>query len=470
MSNESSKGWTRTVVSIMRHLLYPVHFVFRLGGRATLLLAILLTVIVTPILYPLYLVCSRIGPVRITTSFPLLALAILVNPVCILYIYNINKSNNMFQVSSNDFDIIMAVTLLASLGVFAILFSKSTKQIKEGLRNIDNLIVKVIRQEWHPGMEIGQSLSLTWSCYIKESPAYAKETFCHSQRLFSALLLVCIICAVGMIPIKATKTWQASVDGRLDSLRTKADSIAIADIEEWRKNVTIELNDIENDTAPLLLLRTSGHSPAYLSETGSKISLVYRPQGNLINKKGICPEGNNLRWLQMYKEAVLRCSEDSLRHKQLIELRVRGFASAAPVRTNGDVTRSQADNCEIANQRAEAIIHFLTFDENKEYTTAECITSLNEDQRWGRIAGNLVTRGRPDANAWKESRFGLAYDDSHRVNWRGPNFIVTYKPWQDYEEMDRRKVANDGSHETPRLDLGFLNRAVEIYIVGGDCW
>ncbi len=211
-----------------------------------------------------------------------------------------------------------------------------------------------------------------------------------------------------------------------------------------------------------MILRSSGHSPAYLSTENGELSflLVYPPQGDLESKKGICPADSslNLEWLKFFKKTFSEHSKDGR-----MKLKVQGFASSAPVLLNGDTTESNSLNLEIANQRAEALIYFLT---TEPYDSIKCKSALDNHSRWGREEGKPYTRGRPDTLEWKDSSFTVTYADSPCVQWKKSHFIVTYKPWQNYDDMVNAKPVQDKK----RLDLEFLNRSVQIIIEEGDCW
>lgn len=204
-------------------------------------------------------------------------------------------------------------------------------------------------------------------------------------------------------------------------------------------------------------------STSYRFKKGTQFSLFYR-EGDLKTKKGICPEGSNLEWLKLFKTAILDSPKDKDRR---IKLKIQGFASVAPVPVNGIINDKQSDslNCEIANQRAEALIYFLT---TEPYDSTKCKTALANDGRWGREVGKPYTRGRPDTLAWKETDFAVTYDDPPHVQWEGPNLTVTYKPWKNYKEIKPNKpMENPREGKERQLDSEFLNRSVRIIIEKG---
>ena len=330
---------------------------------------------------------------------------------------------------------IKAISRLSNRDLFPdrnITSEKNEENIWRSLEKID----KVFQGPWLPRMGIGESPSKTWRCNIKKAWQVMKEIFIESYKLVIAVLILCIILVYVYIQLKEPNKWQTEVMDKLKAIECKVDSIAIPDPKAWRDTVTTKLDDIRTDTAGLIILRSSGYSPAYLSEKGTRISLVYPPQGNLRSKRGICLEGDNLIWLKLFKKAFsAKCSNEEGR----VRLKVQGFASIAPVTVNGDSMSNQL-NCEIANERAEALIYFLKLADTIQYTTKGCKATLD------------------DSLIWK----GRAKSDSI---WKAPGFDVTYKPWPSYAEMDSAKPAQDSR----RPDLEFLNRTVQIIIEDGGC-
>ena len=159
-------------------------------------------------------------------------------------------------------------------------------------------------------------------------------------------------------------------------------------------------------------------------------------------KKGICPEDSNqVEWLALFKAGIL----DSLKEKdERLKLKIQGFASIAPVPVNGIINDRQSDtlNCEIANQRAEALIYFLMLPDSTSYDPKECAKALKDSSMWGRKENELCTRSAiPDINAWKERGFDVTYEmrPDTTIVWKGPKFDVAYKPWPSYDEMYSKK-------------------------------
>ena len=304
------------VPKIWKIIAYPVHLVFRLVARAVLLFAILLTVIMTPIFYPIYFV-YRLDFLRLSSWLLLLLTILLAVLILSLIPINILESELLKSLwaaikgnlNRDTLNIIMIITLLTSIGLFSLLLSKSIEDIKASLSNIHKKIVKVFRYRGLPGMDIGQSLSVTWWCYLKRVWPFIKETFTQSQKLFFALLLLCIILICGYVPIK--------------------DNI------EWQKKVMSNLEAIKGNGS-VIVLNSNDLKPTYLFEKIAQFSLFYRFQGDLDSKIGICPADSSdlVEWLTLFKQAISKCSAD----KQ-VKLKVQAFASTAPVTQKGHLDR-----------------------------------------------------------------------------------------------------------------------------------
>ena len=250
-----------------------------------------------------------------------------------------------------------------------------------------------------------------------------KETFTQSQKLFFALLLLGIILICGYFPI--------------------ADNI------KWQKKVISNLKAIKG-SGNVIVLSSSDLEPTSFEKV-TQFSLFYRSQGNLDSKIGICPasvDSNLVVWLTLFKQAISECSAD-----EQVRLRVRAFASTAPVTEKGKSVKSDSTwkvksnmfNYQIANERAQALIYFLTLNVPKSYTMGECKKALNDSLIW---------------------KIEECMSDS---TWKGKGFTVTYNSWKGHEQMTKAKLVKDGSLDNRRRTLEFLNRTVQIIIEDGGC-
>ena len=218
--------------------------------------------------------------------------------------------------------------------------------------------------------------------------------------------------------------------------------------------------------------------------------MAYASQGNLSTKTGICPEGSHEEWLELFKKAIWECSKE-----ERIKLKVQGFASIAPVTEKGqsepDSTKSNTYNYQIANQRAEALIHFLMLPPDSIYTEKKCKDVLDNGSIWERKKEN-GTSVKPDSLWWENSwgvtvrtdtvrtekednkskplRFTFSVSASDTGEQKQKGFDVIYEPWQNHKDMKTEKPVNDGSRPKPRhYSLEFLNRTVQIIIEEGGC-
>ena len=181
------------------------------------------------------------------------------------------------------------------------------------------------------------------------------------------------------------------------------------------------------------------HQPSvsYSFKMDDKFSLLYR-EGNLITKEGICPGGSNLERLKAFRTAI---SERSNEQDGRLKLKVQGFASVAPVTV--DATQSNLLNRDIANQRAEAVIYYLTMADITQDSLKKCRDALNDSLIWDSVKSDSI--------------------------WQGKNFVAIYNPWETYGDMAKAKPAEDDSSGGSRQrDLEFLNRTVQIIVKGGD--
>lgn len=177
--------------------------------------------------------------------------------------------------------------------------------------------------------------------------------------------------------------------------------------------------------------------------------LFYPPEGDLNTKKGICPDKESLKNLSNFKSAIAECSGNGPR----LEIEVKAFASIAPVKVDGKGDCSDLLNCEIANQRAEAVVGMLVGgQENLDFEN--CKTMLR-DNKFGRQPEKLCTR---ETNIRKSLRL------------TNKHFDVIYSPWPNYKTMIDARPVDDGTLSSRRHKAEFLNRAVQIVVNNEVCW
>ena len=302
-------------------------------------------------------------------------------------------------------NLIRTITMFSTIGLISFLFQRCVEHILKSISQITKKIVTVFQSIWTPGIDNGESSLKTW-----------RDTFLESLKLVSAVSILCIIFVCGYIALKEPDRSVIVLNDFSSSYQPEND--------------TPQPEKPENDTPQ--------------PENDTQISLYYLSQGDLNSKKGICPEESRLvEWLALFKQALSECSEN----KQ-VKLRIRAFASTAPVTEKGrpkpEKVKSDTFNYQIANERAEAIIYFLMSEDPESYTPGKCKDALNDGWIW---------KGHAKSNS----------------TWVGEGFTVTYKRWLSHTEMKDAKLVRDGSWMARRPKLEFLNRTVEIIIEDGGC-
>ena len=400
----------------------PVHLVLRLVARILAIFAILVTVLTTPLLYIVYVLIRLIRRLFHFIAWLLLFLSILF-PVLLLIYLEIPFSDFISRSVNDDLEIlnlsglieetvtrniVLVPSVLISIGVLSLLLKESACAIWDSLSRIKTRIVGFIVTGWRPTIELRDSLSVTWRCFVYRLCPSVRSTFNQSRKFYLAILTLYVTLFCGLL--------------------------SVIQLELWQSNVSDKLKAIEELSIPrFIFLSSTEPSPTYLFEKGAQISLIHPIEGDLYTLEGICPDGVNEAWLGLFKEAVRQCAG-----KDTTRIRVRGFASIAPVtkRGTGDTTKSPIFNNEIANRRAQAILYFLQTDT---YNKDKCVKALK--------------------NGWQ-----FEPKDSNPTRLK-----LTYESWNTYEQMSDQKPVNDGSSANRKRDLEFLNRTVQIIIEDGGC-
>ena len=468
---ENYSKW-RPMVSYLKH-----RFVFFVT-RFVLLIAILAAVLITPLMV-----------------FALSVALILVS----IYIFGWDSGNlsklfnlkslNWVSLAFKNSDNIAIVTLLL------ILLLSSNKRLRNSLSNILVNAGGVFQKPVQIEVDNEKSPYGIWRYYFKKIWPSLKSTYAeffalltlaaypNLRRFFTNVWkyivepitkykeLIVAVASISVITSVTfnvviqehrgpgpTEAWSDSVTAMFGALKDTVNGIAIPGTKEWRDSVTNSLKNIEENVV------RATPSISYLFKEDDEFLLVYR-EGDLKTKDGICPDDRNSKWLELFKSMIVDTHTNT--DPTCLELKISGFASISPVLVGGviDSLRSDALNCEIANQRAEALVYFLT---TEPYDSTECRTVLNDDRRWGRTDGEIIKRGRPDTSAWNKTDFVLTYDQSLGVRLDGPHFDVTYNPWKKYEDMAKEKPAKDDSSGVAlQHDLQFVNRSAHITIGRG---
>ena len=387
------------VAEIWKIVARPVHWVFRLAARFLLLAirsAILILLLILLVIF--------------TASFKVFDSAL--SQVFDSFLSETFAKNP----GSLVFPIIMIIFVVIPIVLIPYWFQRHAKDTWESLLNTKEKIIKTLRGRWRTGRNIKKSLSVTEQHYSGKIRPSAVEMRTEFRKLFRAVSILGIVLAV-----------YALVGNKLADPQTPSD-------------IPLHLHpDLEEKLAnhPHSDINDHSHKPStsYRFKKGTVFSLVYE-EGDLTTKKGICPEDSNqVEWLRVFKAEILDGFKDK---EERLKLKVQGFASIAPVPVNGMIDDKQSNslNRQIANERAEAVIYFLTLTDSK-YDQDSCVAVLDSKK--------------------------YAKD----ITWTGTNFDVSYRRWKSYDEMNNKKpVKNPQEEEGRQLDREFLNRSVHIIIEG----
>lgn len=357
----------------------------------------------------------------------------------------------------HDYDtFINIVIFVGSLGLYTSLVNKHFQEIRSSLSRLLSDFAEVMRLPWIPVLEIRESLTTTWKQITDTYPKF-RETAKSSVRLVQSILLLAVLFALMFHTdfIEAAK-FQSYVENKLETIEKYQAEFRTSQInmigkmevmanqhadlaEKFDKHEKDSASGTEDPASP---------SPGPSEQVHVMYQLVYPPHGDLDTKNGICPDGqeyHSLEWLGMFKPAVRQCAGGEER----LKLEVAGFSSIAPVAMAGGHESSGLLNCEIANQRAEAVVGFLI---EEEYHCEEFLRS----SLWERPENKLCTRKMDEYRFGREH--GLPYD-------------ITYRPWQNHEKMEQSRPVNDGTlGGDRRYPSEFLNRGVQITVNNDTCW
>lgn len=381
-------------VFISRFLFWIVHFAFRFVARIVLLVT-LAGIIIIPALAAGRLISSL--------------------PADILQRVNLDPQS------------VRVLAFIVTLGLFATLINFFGRVILHSLATLARNLLKPLGNEWiHwiPAWTIGESLSTTGQQIAGIGPQIWK-TLKTSGALVLSVLIGMVVLALAHVHTKESaeslSTWQQDMTTRLETLEEQQ-AASSRNFSAWQKEVTA-MHSSQSET---------------LEEPLIVYSLAYLEQGKPDTKEGICPDSRTLEWLNEFRTAIVEYSQNESR----LQLEVRGFSSVAPVTEAGNCKSSNQCNCDIANERAEAVVGFLTSKDSCE--------DFLSDRKWQSPGDDPCIR--PDG----EYRLGLP---------DGLDFDVIYRPWQSYEEMTHHKPINDGpSGGQRRPAVEFLSRGVQIIV------
>ena len=310
----------------------------------------------------------------------------------------------------------LAAIWLASLGGIGALLTIARKWLAKSLLAIFNALKEAWKVDWFPARVMETTVAEAFNAHVLPAFHCVKKVIGWSLVVvfaFSGLVL-------GLAYLSTSKADESANEIVADIVRSVSSTENQIYFLDWAK-------------------------PTFAFEKGTIFSLVFPSQGNLRTKKGICPadDGVTMRWLREFRAALATCPVPEKKNGNGLKLEVRAYASMAPVIFDGSDDRSDEFNCEIANQRAEAVARLLVAEEecfNSDY----CKTNVGSAER---PCG-------PAEDAGPLSR---------------PNFSVRYVQWDSFEEMRKKRPMNDGTMEKRRHKAEFLNRSVHIIVRNDAC-
>lgn len=420
-ANAVSKPWPMP----LEFVLYPFHFIARVLAKVLVYLA------------------AVVGIFAASISFILVLLLVLLLLAWILSPFLLDDpSRSLINLIGHPW-----FGLIAHLGVATSLLGLGRKSVLDSLRNMGEEFQKMGRG-WLPRFDLRRSLAKT-RCYLREIEPTAAKLSSLSLKLFFGLVLLLLAafyhCA-----------------------RAYAESDILKSVKELQARPDV------------VIVAGGGGAGDGLSafstslRSGGVYSIAHVKQGSLRDGSGICLDDHvSLPWLRTFKTALEECAEKMPGCRPTVI--VRGFASNAPVgvpeMTGGDVGGglSQAKlNCEIANRRAEEVVHFLV-QKDDGYKCQAC-----EKCKVCEACDKYEAYEKCKACQYEVQLFGkrelCKREETSYEFGQGLAFNVSYKPWRPPEEMVKEKPADDGELEGERRHkVEFFNRAVQLTLSNYGC-
>ena len=397
-------------------VLYPVHLMARVTAKILVFLAAVFGIFAAPVgalLLPLLVAIALWGEEEESLKESLEKLL-----------------ENLANLTSAPlFGVVTALGLLGSVVKIA------NRSALDALRDIGYEFRKMKRC-WMPPRDVRRSFAQTRKPYLAKVVPTTKKMWSLSLKFFFALVLL------GLLSF----CFYAQV-GAEDELKKKVESV-------WKS-----VGEIQARTGVVVVAggvgAANGLTPSAIPfNDGDIYAIAHVEQGSLkYETTGICLDDHvSLPWLRIFKAGLKECAEKMAGCRPAVT--VQGFASKAPVR-NADAPEGAAStvsqthlNCEIANRRAEEVVHFLV--SKGDY---EC--QAHEHQL------PPFDRRDPCRRGQEEYQFGDA---------QGLAFDVHYRPWRPPEAMIEAKPADDGKRPGERRHkVEFFNRAVQLTLRNYGC-
>ena len=411
----------------MRVVLYPAHFLLRIVIRLLHLISI-------------------------PTVFLILTI------MTIYLVINLSQVEQVVEAVENKISDGMKIIapIVVALGVLSWLIKYGKKTLSKIWTMVQDILLPW--SDWVPGLFVKKSLSDTWQNSARRILPDIGMTIINNTKLIFTSLALGIALYCTYLPIKQLDQWQSQIKSRLGDghVRKGNDSNPVVALDQWQVNVDESLKQIASRVgdreAGSFIWVVPPRVPALFNK-GTVFSMVYQSNGDLKSKTGICPDSLMLNWLKLLRNAIDKCPRDA---DPRLLLEVQSFSSSAPVLVNGNRDNSRKLNCEIANQRAEAVLHLMTTKSEDSFKPEACRTVLEDWRRWGRKEGSLCTR--------EKKKFHFGVDDKL-------NFDIVYSPWQDPENMANARPVDNVTEDSWRfLEAELFNRAVQIVVKNDACW
>ena len=345
---------------------------------------------------------------------------------------------------------VLGATWLGALGVTSGIWGLARRHLSKALRTVAGALSRVWKLDWFPRRPMETTVSEVLRLHVLPVLKEMGEINWSWCWLVSGLLLVGAFVALPLFSLsKAGETtatrWNVDIQ---TSVNQSVSEVVENDVFVHGLAEAVS-NSLE---ARHYVYLFDSAEPRHSFEKGTVFSLVFPPEGDLRSKDGICPSDTAIDWIRDFRAALATCPEAQGGDGKKLELEVKAYSSVAPVRADGSYHRSDALNCEIANQRASAIAHMLVA-RGEEYLTEDHCKKKLEIAQAKRKPGALCT-----------GTEGMAEVPS------GPNFELTHTPWKSYGDMHEARPMDDGTTENRRPKAEIFNRVVQIIFKNDACW
>ena len=404
-----------------RYAAYPVHALLRIGARLCFLLATVASILsVVLFVAALYCIAQVIG----------------------------SHWQGIHQFLANTFGnagLLQFAALFVSLGIAGTLLKFLGRAAWADAKCLRKLLACASKGDWLPrfksegkkflNLKVIDSLKTTWKEHVVTIPKAAWESFIRSWRLM--LVLLGIAAVFGAVWLGQNKP--ASQDGH--------------------HVIVTGAHEAKPETLRVYLRRGSVFSVMYMDN-----AKLTKPDSGL----GICLDGENRKWLKVFRKAVRGCIAEASEQELVCEsgekpcpiLRVTGFASVAPEQRNGSsfcqesgtTPTGKTFNCKVANLRARAVGAFLA--DNGKESHWKCPDDNGDFDGANRCPAELCD----------------GEEQSLRMTKNGRSIGIVVEQWASECEMLKGKPANDGEVPNPRrYRVEVLNRAVHIEVLEDFC-